>query len=285
MLTAAIGAIAGLMKMKQGREWGRGLFIACAILSIILAVYKIHHPRNGTSKRELARERANEATLQKTVGEKLGLYLAEKYPGAKTVVMRPLFYSDVDPEAPQEAEQRVVNQQLTGLKDGLGNAIDILAVIHPTAPETMLMNIEEMKRQYKERTGEGKVPDQYYAMDMGYGQDEGDTMSAMDFNAFVKKIPANATMVIVLMDFPSELGKISLWKKKWAIAGIVNTVNAKLVSAMEQGYIAALVTGNPKSGYTKKLPQNMDQRFKRFFLLITPENVQATVEANKELFQ
>lgn len=283
MLVAGGGAIFGLVKMKQGFEWGKTVVITCAVLAIILAGYNMKKRMMGDrmSSKEIAQIRAREAAYRKVSGEKLGLELAKKFPGAKAVIIRPLAFSDIDPNAP-EIEDMQNTQRLAGLEAGFGDAIEILDVIHPSASEAMLANIEAMKKSYMEQTGEKEMPPDYYMMGMEYGDD---MMDVDQFNAFTRTIPSDATMVVMLTNFPYDLEKMALWKKNLTVAGIVTMVSPKMDAAIEAGYISAVVISNPRGDHTSQnLPKDMDERFNRRFLLVTPENVKAVAEANENLF-
>ncbi|MDT8389509.1 MAG: hypothetical protein RRC34_03265 [Lentisphaeria bacterium] len=283
MLAAGAGAIAGLIKMKQGEDWGKGVVIACAILAILLAAYNTNKRMNGgkISQKDIARRQANNAAYQEVSGEKLGLELARKFPGAKAVVIRPTEITDIDPAIPALGYGEEAARRLAGLKRGFSDVIEILTVVHPPVTDDMRANMEYVKQNYKDQTGGEDVPPEDYLMSLGnYG-----VLDVDEFNAATSAIPSDATMVVVLSDFPYELEKLDLWKKKLTVAGIITAIPPKMPAAIEAGYISALVITSPKADYLSlDLPENMEERFNRRFLFITPENLKAVAEANEKLF-
>ncbi|MDT8392170.1 MAG: hypothetical protein RRC34_16840 [Lentisphaeria bacterium] len=290
MLAAGAGALFGLMKMKQGVEWGKIVLIVCVILSIILATHKILNPfGSGAGKRILRRMEELEAAFQRTSGERLGVELAKQYPGAKAVVIRPVFFKDVDPEAPSNVDsmESKFNQRFAGLKTGLGDKIEILDVICPRPTVELIGNIEDMKRSYKERTGQDEIPLSEYEI-MAWQLESRLTVveDISKFNDLVKEMPETATMVILLTNFPEQLDRLNLWEKKVTVAGIVDKVNAKVPSAIEQGYISALVIAKPNAEFdSEDAWKDKKKRFDSRLLFVTLDNVKEVVQANEGLFQ
>jgi hypothetical protein len=81
MIIAGIGMLVGFSKQKAGVDWGQPVAVVCAIIALVCALaqvgLRLKGPGGGTGglKREMAWVRVS--------GEKLGQYLAQKYPGAK----------------------------------------------------------------------------------------------------------------------------------------------------------------------------------------------------------
>lgn len=283
MLAAGAGAVVGLVNMKQGQSWGKPVVISCAILATLLAIQNTRQRmgNKGKNDREIAAIKARGIAYQITSGQKLGQELAQKYPGAKAVVLRSIQINDIDPDA-DSLSDRSFTQRLDGLKAGLGDAIGILEVMHPPVDDSLRKNYEAAKQSYLAETGEKKVSDDFYR----YYWDYYHTLSDVEtFNRLTQDIPSQATMAIVLADFPFELEKLDLWKKDLIVAGIIQSVGKKMDKAIEAGYISDLVISNPYGDCKSvDLPRDIDERFNRRFLYITPKNIKEIAAENLIVF-
>ncbi len=279
MIIAAIGMIFGAVKMKQGMEWGKGVTVACAILVLILAVAHTKNKMGGgkISDKEIARIQQREKMYQQVSAEKLARKMAAAYPGSKAVIIRPM---DLGFDMPD------LENKIEGIKTGFGQDIEIIGILSPEVPQMLINEMEAMKKQYLEESGESEVPEDY-VMSMGLGMEYGDMIDVAQFNQLAKKIPDDADLVVLLTEFPYELEKISLWSKKPRpkVAGIVNSIPPKLDAAIEAGYITAVVLPKYDGDFTSKdIPDDIDERFDRRFLLVTAENIKDIVAKYPQLF-
>ena len=121
MIIAGIGAFIGMSKQKEGKTWGQPLAIVCAIVAIVAALWSAIGTMSGTPGKQ-AGER--EIEFQKVQTRVLGAHLAEKYSGAKAIVIKDPFNTDATRP----------NPLLDGLKEGMGSAIQIVAEVFPPLP-------------------------------------------------------------------------------------------------------------------------------------------------------
>ncbi len=265
MLLAAAGMIFGAVKMKQGFEWGKGLTVACAIIALLLAGahIKSRMGQGRLSSGEIKRLQEREAAFQRIGAEKLASHLAQLAPNGRAVVIRPTDYgyqaSDVD-------------NKLAGLRKGFGQQVEIVKIISPEIPPEVLQQIEDMKKQYMQETGETQVPPEFA---MGYGPMM-DMMDASQFNKLAREIPADTEIVVLLVDFPYDLERMALWtmRNRPKVGGLINMPQPKMKAAIKSDFIHAVVLGRPDGDYkSTDVPKAINEAFDRRYLLVTKENV------------
>lgn len=273
MLIAAAGMIFGAVKMKQGMEWGKGLTIACAIVALILAGVHIKSKmgQGRLSNKEIQVLQEREAAYQRISAQKLGAYLAEKNPGTKAVVIRPVDFGYEMPD---------IENKLAGLRAGFGDAVEVAEVISPEIPPEIREEMELMKKQFQEETGETEIPPEYM---MGGGMME--MMEASQFNKMTRQIPKGTDLVILLVDFPYDLENMTLLGMGKTVAGVINMPQPKMRAAIKGGYISAVVLIKPDGDFkSRDVPKEMDEAFDRRYVLVTAENVEEVAARYEGMF-
>ncbi len=258
MIIAGVGMLVGFSKQKAGVDWGQPVAAICAVIALIcaLAAVGLRLRGPGGGKAGLKREMA----WVKVSGEKLGQYLAKKYPEAKALVIR-------DPKN-KTADERI-KALLDGIKQGAGGKITLVAVEAPEIPKNM-----------KGMGGEMGMP--------GPGGEGGADMTpptefwfkAPIFDKLVKKHAGQIDMVITTMGLPSDYGRMKFWKMskrpKLVLAG-GSVYDLKQLFAGK--YIAAAVTYNPDAVYKDESPSSdVDKAFDKRYVLITPENLAQVIQ-------
>jgi len=263
-VVAGIVMVFGMAKQKAGVDWGRPLAITCAIIALVCAIGQIVVRTTGIGKGSGGIAKTELYYVQISM-EKLGQYLAEKCPGAKVLVIQ-------DPETKTSSERRKI--ALEGLKKGLGSKATVTATESPKIPKNA-----------KGMMGE---------MGMGAGGPEGEMLPPMEywltpaaFDALVKK-HSDCNLVVSTIGLPSQFGKMKLWrsvqskKLKVALGGGSIFELRKLFLGK---YLVAAVAYNPKAVYDdSKPPSNLDEAFRKRYLLITPENVAQLAKEYTGLF-
>ncbi|OPZ31721.1 MAG: hypothetical protein BWZ02_00049 [Lentisphaerae bacterium ADurb.BinA184] len=257
---AGVGAVLGLIKMKQGVEWGKPLTVACALVALVLAIGSMFRG-GGPSQREINDIRKRELAYERISTKKLGTYLAEKFSGGKALVIKSVEFM------PQQAVDPRFEAQMAGLKEGLGEAVEIGAVVSPEIPEEYKKYMESMPKG-----PEGE--DMGYAM-MGPMMDT--MLQAKDFNKLIKEMPEGTNLIISLIGLPMDLNNLSLWTMKNAPKLVlVSAMNLpQLQEAIREGYVTAMLTYRPDPDMQDpSIPKDPEAAFNKRYLLVTPENVQ-----------
>ncbi|NOY79759.1 MAG: hypothetical protein GXP31_02010 [Kiritimatiellaeota bacterium] len=263
MVVAGIVMLFGMAKQKAGEDWGRPLAIVCAIIAlacaigqIVLRTTNIGAGSTGVAKTEL--------TYVRISMQKLGQYLAEKYPDSKALVIQ-------DPETKTSADRR--KAALEGLKKGFGSKITIAATESPAVPKNAKGMMGEMGMSGAPE-GEMLPPMEYW-------------LTPQAFDGLVKK-HGDCNLLVSTIGLPSQFGKMALWRsvksKKLKVALGGGSI-FELKKLFLGKYIVAAVAYNPKAVYDdKKPPSNIDEAFKKRYLLITPENVTQLAQQYPGLF-
>lgn len=246
MIVAGIGAFVGMSKQKEGAAWGQPLAIVCAIIAIVAALWSAIGTMTGAPGKA-AGER--EVEFQKVQTRKLGMYLAEKYSGAKAIVIKDPFNTDASRP----------NPLLEGLKAGIGSSVQIVAEVFPPLPAG-----------YNEAAeGEMMAP-----METWY--------TAKVMQDILKKAGVDYDMVITCIGLPA--GGLPLLKgKKVVFAG---GSPYEYAAAIANGLVVAAVTYKPDAEYDDKpVPSDLQVAFDKRYVLITTDNIKEVAGKYAELFK
>ena len=268
MVIAAAGMIIGLVKERQGIEWGRPLTIGGAIVALLMAIISIIGGAGSDIDVEEIRER--EQRYNRVAGQKLGQYLAQEMSGKAALVIKPIEMT----EEPNET----VTAQIEGLKEGLGNAIDIIDVVSPPIPEEY--------KQYMEETAEAEGVDPEMQMEYEMYPMMEAAFDAETFNNLYEQYGQGTDLVITLAGLPMDIENMSIWDMQTppelAVFGIGSGPGPvpKLADAIRQGFVAAYITFKPRQQVEedKSIPDDLDAAFNKRYLLVTPKNVDALME-------
>ncbi|OGV63272.1 MAG: hypothetical protein A3K19_12865 [Lentisphaerae bacterium RIFOXYB12_FULL_65_16] len=270
MILAGFGMWKGMKKHRLGYWWGRPVTVVCACVALLFAL--LHAFSSGGPNMTKVIDR--EMRYQFFGGKKLGLYLAEKYPNSKAVII-----VQASPTGASGGEDRK-NALVDGLKEGLGTAITVVAEASPELPASA-----------RRAMGGGAAG--------GPGGEGGPGPEAMDmvapleywftaelFDKLVSKYSKQADLVITTIGLPQDVSAMKFWqmnpRPKLAMAsGSVY----ELKKAFKGQAIVAAVTYSPKAQYKDKpAPNDMDEAFNERFLLITPESIDTVCGEFPELF-
>ena len=262
MVAAAVVMVLGLVKQKQGLAWGKPLATWAAVIALICALLHIV-TSGGPSQKSVMKTQMRYVEVST---EKLGQYLAEKYPGKKALLI-------VSPIA--KINQANADALTRGLKRGLKGKITIVAEISPEPPQ--MPNLPAGPQGRRLPPGAGMMmmgPIEFW-------------LTPEKFDAMLEPQLKNVDLVITTIGLPMEVGKLKFWQIKPQPAKMViaNGNISNLAEAIKTGYVAAAVTFNPKATYdNQKPPSNLDAAFSKRYLLVTPENVEQTVKEFPNLF-
>ncbi len=261
MILAAVGMIFGLIKDRQGFEWGKPLTIVCAVVALLLAFGSIIS--GGGSKVDVEKIQNREASYNRIAGEKMGLYLAGQYPGTKVLIIK-----NIDMGMPN----KMTEAQITGLKKGFGNQIAIAGVVHPPIPEQV--------KQMMEQAPEGMPPEDFGMMAM-----EG-MFEAKQFNQIFQEHGKNVDIIVSLIGLPMDVENMTLWNMskppKLALFNAMYIPNMK--QAISRNYVTAMLAYKPNADFRDEtVPKNIEDFDKRF-LLITPQNIEQMATEYSMLF-
>lgn len=249
MVVAAVVMIVGFTKSKSGAAWGKPVAVIGALLALGLAISNMV-PNTGSMIKvytELARISAFT----------LGQYVAEKQPQAKVLIV-------ASPDMGQGAGQ-AEDIILTGLKQGLGTGVTIVAEVRPLGsmiPESL-----------------GTEP------------------AAPDPNAIVWPMPESLDKIlaphegqfdilITTAGLPFEAGKLKMWKWKTVpkiavAAGSVQELQGPIASGQVMAAVGPKLSAPAE---VKSVPRDIAKAFNERFILITPENVAQVAKDNPGLF-
>lgn len=262
MLIAAAGMIFGLSKQKAGAAWGKPLAVVCAIVALLCALGNIF----TSGGPDVAQVRDREMAYQKIGAQKLGLFLAEKYSGAKAIII-------VEPTLSAGAVKP--SAVLDGLKAGFGTSITIVEEISPDIPESARNAFsEEMPMDEGGEGGEMLPPLEFW-------------FTAKIFDEMVKKNTDKCDLIVTTIGLPMDLGAMKFWtmKKRPNLALASGSVY-ELKKAIAGEAIVAAVTYNPKAVYDEKNPPaDLDAAFDKRYLLVTPENIASVAGQYGDLFK
>ena len=273
MVIAAIGMIFGLSKQKAGMSWGKPLALICACIALICAVSHIFRGAGAGTGAVVQREMA----YQKVGVEKLGNYLAEKYPGGKAIIL-------VEPAG--DRNQARTQALLAGLRDGLGSGVTIVKEYQLTIPE-------EVRAAFTPGGGGPGGPGPG-GPGGGPGAPGGPQMmppmeywfTAEVFDNIVAEYKDQCNLVITTVGLPRDLQAMNYWNLEGApkIAVASGSIY-ELKNVIQGGYVVAAVCYSPKAVYDEKPPpSNLDEAFDKRFLLVTPESVTSIASTHPDLF-
>lgn len=246
MIVAGIIAFIAMNKQKSGAAWGQPVAILCAIIAIVAALWSTVNNLSGSDAKK-AQNR--EVEFQKIQTRKLGQYLAENHAGANVIIINDPFNDGSRP-----------NPMLEGLKEGMGNALNIVAEVAPIPPI-----VEDP---------EGPEGEMVAPMETWY--------TARSMDDIIKKTGAEYDMLITCIGLP--LGGLSRLKgKKVAIAG--GSVY-EFGAAIQGKVVVAAVTYKPDAIYDDKpIPSDKEEAFNKRYLLVTPDNLMEVASKYGELFE
>lgn len=279
MLLSVVGMIWGLAKQKQGVMWGKPLATVAALVALVCALAQIFAGGGQSSGKIMAIQ----MRYLRVSTERLGEYLAEKYPGSKAVVV-------ITPPSKYAAQS--ANVLVEGLKKGLAGKVEILAEIAPEMPKMPMMPGGMMPPPPPggapaPGAGDAKAPPGAPSPEemMMMGPPEF-WLTAERFDAMLQPYIGKADIVITTIGLPMDMPKMKFWtlnpRPKMVIAsGSI----FELRKAIEAGAVAAAITYNPKAQYDNKAPPSkLDDAFNKRFLLVTPESVEQIAKDHPELF-
>ncbi len=262
MVVAAAVMIFGLVKQKQGMAWGKPLATLAAVIALICALSHIV-TSGGPSTKSVMKTQMRYVEVST---EKLGKYLADKYPGTKAVVI-------VSPMA--KLNQANNDALMAGLKRGLDGKVTIVAEISPEPPKMPTMPGGPQGKS---------MPPGSEMMMMGPIEF---WLTPEKFDAMLEPHLKGADLVITTIGLPMDVGKLKFWQVKPQPPKMVIASGniSNLAEAIKAGFVAAAVTFNPKATYdNQKPPSNLDEAFAKRYLLVTPETVEQTAKEFPNLF-
>jgi len=268
MVVAGIVMVFGLIKHKAGEAWGKPVATMAVFVALICALMQIF---SGGAPSQRSVMQSQYAYMMVST-EKLGQYLAEKYPGSKALVI----------VAPTSTLVNQSNEALVkGLKEGMGGKVEIIKEIAPEVPKMNMPNMPTMPANADGKTPKAPPMDPVAMM----GPPEfWLTPAAMD--SLIEPYIGKADLVITTIGLPMDMAKMKYWtwekKPKMVLAsgGIFS-----LKKAIEAQAVAAAVAYNPKSTFDNLAPpSNLEEAFNKRFVLITPDNIKEISTSIPELF-
>ena len=270
MVVAAIVMVVGLIKQKAGAAWGKPVATVAAFVALICALMHIFSSGGPNQKKVM---QAQMAYLMVST-EKLGQYLAEKYPGSKAIVI-------VSPTTPSTQQNN--NALLDGLKQGMGGKIEILKEVAPEVPKMQMPNMPPPPPAGGKDSKLPAPPAMDEMMMMGPIEF---WLTPEKFDALIQPYIGKADLVITTIGLPMEVAKLKYWtwdkKPKMVIAsGSI----FELKKAFEACAVAAAVTYNPKAKYDNlPPPSKLEEAFEKRFILVTCDNIKDVSAKYPELF-
>ncbi len=266
IIVGAAGMIVGLVKDKAGASWGRPVAIAGIAVVLVGVILYAVRSMGGSKNTEGLLDR--EAAFQRAAGKKLGLYLAEKYPGAKVVILGDAKVGGAPPR---------VSPLVEGFKEAVGTKMTVVAEVNPDIPA------EKAKGFMAEMPQEGPAP----------GEEGAHMMPPLEFWYTAKVFDdligkqSGYDILVTTIGLPQDAGKSRVLKdKSRPKIAILNGTIYDLRAAFTPDMIVAAVTYNPKAVYDDKpVPKNVDDAFNKRYLLVTPENLQQVMQANQGIFR
>ena len=266
---AGAGMIFGLIKHRQGLDWGQKLIIVALAVFVPAGGYALvlQFFNAGIVGGEMATRGRKYARVST---EKLGRHLAETFPGAKALVIEPLPY----PYGPLSASNREqIQLVLDGLREGFGDRIEIVTIVTPVLPPHVL------EAGWDEN---GKM-----TSDTLLGIE--DWLDAYYFNQIIEREGAGCDLIVSLAGaFPADHRQLSLYSQesrpKLALWFPAKYERAHaLRDAIAEGNIDAVVVGQPRRIGKGSVPSDLDEAFNRMYFLLTPENVQQITDKHKPI--
>ncbi len=266
MVVAGIGMLVGLAKQKAGATWGKPLAVACIVVALATALMNIVKSTTGGGTGEIVER---EQLFQKIGTKKLALYLAEKYPGAKALIL-------TEPRLGAQANKP--NILVEGLKEGFGTKITVVAEISPDIPKNAANSFA------------AEMP----SAEGGEAGMEGEMLPPLEYwytGALLQKLldkhAGTFDMLVSTIGLPQDANRMKIWKSKNKPKVVIaNGSVYELKSAIKNGMIVGAVTYNPKAEYDDKpVPKDLDEAFDKRFLLLTPETVDEVASQHGDIFR
>ena len=281
MVIAAVGMLYARKKHRRGATWGMPVTIVCGILVLVFAAMNLVQ-MGGAGASKL---RSIEQSYRRIAGEKMGVYLASQQDVEKAVMM----------VAPGTKDEPRTKKMIEGERKGLGENVQLLEVVTPQIPESIMENYKE---RYVSSSGGNRSPE-------GEGEDPEAELTEeeiqkqipveMWFNAermdqALSEYKDRCDVVISAMGFPSNMSASSVLSGSAAPAiAIVRGVSRLrgYKQAIQEGRILAVVVRDPDSPVEteKKPPRNLDKAFAKRYLLVTPDNVEQMSQEYNRLFE
>ncbi len=248
---AAIGACVGWSNTKKGAAWGQPVTIVCALIAIGIGFYLAIQNSFGNNKETVVRETG----YQKVQTKKLGLYLKEKFPGKKLLIIN-------DPTGSED------NPKIVGLKEGIGTDLEIVKIITPEPPQMggaaadmgPAPIMEPMEVWFTAKELEKLAKSEKFDI-------------LVSFNGIPRGVKNNGK------DF---LAPQFLKGKKVVIGGGDISL---LKNAIEGGCIPVAITFRPEAVYDDKdVPRNLDEAFNKRYIMVTSDNVKQISEEFPKVF-
>ncbi len=214
----------------------------------------------------------NEMVYNRVAGYILGKYLSEKFPQAKVLLV-------VDKIPGQE----IYNQQISGLKEGFGGKLNIVAEdmplppVEPTATETD-PGTGEVAQSADAPAPAPATPSEWAPASEMMSLRE--TMKASDFDAMLQK-HKDCNLVITMIGLPMNVHEMTFWTEEEtpenpkAKIAVMNGDVYRLMGAIQNNLVCAAVTYSPNAVFDERTPPSeMQKAFDKRYLLVTPDNIE-----------
>lgn len=199
----------------------------------------------------------NELVYAKAGYFMLGKQLAEKVPGAKTLLIVEKI-RDNDTRTPA---------LIQAFKDGAAGKLTIAASETPTVtwPD-----------------GKQPKPEEIDMMPMN------EMLKAKDYNDVINKHP-DCNLVVSFIGLPMDVEQLNIWDMapdKRPKLGLINCAYHNLKNAIKSDVVAAVVGINPTAKFDEQpAPKDPKAAFERRYIMITPENVVQMADTYKNMFE
>ncbi len=291
MLVCAAVMLWSWNKYRTGAHWGQPVAVLFGVLAVAFAALNLFSGGRGAEKIMKVQRKYHQIKA-----EKMGSYLAQKYPGSRALVL-------ARPEPKERGRNARTKRLIDGLKKGFGQDISVVDVAGPEITDKL---IEKVKEQYgpipaeppPEATGEegetrpsseGNVPPvpaerdpvDLVPMHMWFTPKSVDKL----LNNYSDKID----LVVSVIGLPAGWTKMEFWRKEDqpAFALLESRGHRRhFVEALKQEKICAAVLNKPPKKYKvdKMPPSNLDKAFKKRYILMTPENASKVVTEYPKMF-
>ena len=257
---AIAGLIVGLIKYRQGLDWGlKAIIVSLAIgatAGLFTVVRMFSNPGTVVNIR-------SKSYAEKSV-EKLGRYFAEKFAGAKALVIEPLPHPY---EPPGAGDEDRIQSLIEGLRKGFGDKIKLVATVRPELPPEVMKAF-----QPNGQLDSDLLPDLNTWLDAYY------------FDRMIEREGAGCDLIVSLAGrFPEDYEQMSLYRKdprpKLALWFPANYRRAyEFHKGVAAGTIDAIVAARPRRSTGSSVPDDLDEAFNRMYLLLTPENIEQIIQ-------
>ncbi len=244
--------IFGLIKQKEGFEWGKPLTVVGAGVALLCVLIQMFAGAGPSTKQIMD----DQMRFARAATEKLGMHLAEKHAGGKALVLTfPAVYG----------EDLTNDAMMEGLKKGLNGKVEIIVEkIQPELPPG------------------AKPTDQNADM---YAAPMEAWFTPERFDKLVQPYIGKVDLLITFQGLPMEPGKLKFWNMKPLPKVVLAGGSiAEFRKAIEQGVVIAAVTTNPKANFELRPKSDVNKTFELRYLLITPENLGSMAGDYKGLF-